>query len=54
MNKIINKIKYVLGLILYWQCILLNVTLLFLKSLKIKVLYSEFFKICESKVVSYF
>ena len=35
---------------LYYECILLNLTLLFLKSLKIIVEYSEFLRIYESKV----
>ena len=35
---------------LYCECILLNLTLLFLKSLKIKVEYKGFLRISESNV----
>ena len=38
---------------LYYECILLNLTLLFLKSLKIKVEYYEFVRIFESKISNY-
>ena len=36
-NKLINKVNNFSGRMLYYECNLLNLTLLFLKSLKIKV-----------------
>ena len=38
---------------LYYECILLNLTLLFLKNLKIKVEYSELLRIYESMAFTY-
>ena len=38
-NKLINKVNNCLGWMLYYECNLLNLTLLFLKSFKIKVEY---------------
>ena len=38
---------------LYYECILLNLTLLFLKSLKIKVKYSELLRIYELMAFTY-